>query len=201
MIGAKLFHYINHRLQEIFDTSELFGGISIIVCGDFNQLSPVGDSYIFKSCEKLAYLEIFGDLLWSKFKYYELTEIMRQKNDHTFAQSLTNLGNNELTTNDIKIFQTRYSLLENVPSNAIHLFFTNDEVNNFNIMKINASNSTLYEFVAIDQIKASLSINQKKTYLRQVKTFPTNKTYGLPYKIDLKENIRYMMTININVNH
>ena len=48
MVGSKIFSQINHRLKAILDTSLDFGGVSIICVGDFHQLRPVKDSYVFQ---------------------------------------------------------------------------------------------------------------------------------------------------------
>lgn len=47
MVGTKLIHYMNFRLQQIFKSDKFFGGVSILVLGDFKQLPPVGDGWIF----------------------------------------------------------------------------------------------------------------------------------------------------------
>ena len=36
------------RLREIFAINKPFGGVSVIVVGDLNQLQPVLDDWIFK---------------------------------------------------------------------------------------------------------------------------------------------------------
>lgn len=38
----------NTRLQQIFQSNEIFGGKSVILFGDLAQLPPVGDSWIFQ---------------------------------------------------------------------------------------------------------------------------------------------------------
>ena len=43
MVGFTMFQQIDARLQQIMKTKEPFGGISVIVLGDFTQLRPVGD--------------------------------------------------------------------------------------------------------------------------------------------------------------
>ncbi|CAM4932400.1 unnamed protein product [Rotaria socialis] len=48
MVGFTMFQHVDARLQQIMRTKKPFGGISVIVLGDFNQLRPVGDKYIFQ---------------------------------------------------------------------------------------------------------------------------------------------------------
>ena len=48
MVGFTMFQQVDARLQQIMRTKKPFGGISVIVLGDFNQLRPVGDKYIFQ---------------------------------------------------------------------------------------------------------------------------------------------------------
>lgn len=43
MVGARMLAQVDVRLKQIFGTDQLYGGISIIAVGDFNQLQPVGD--------------------------------------------------------------------------------------------------------------------------------------------------------------
>ncbi|CAF1096396.1 unnamed protein product [Rotaria magnacalcarata] len=47
MVGFTMFQQVNARLQQIMKVKKPFGGISLIVLGDFNQLRLVGDKYIF----------------------------------------------------------------------------------------------------------------------------------------------------------
>jgi hypothetical protein len=48
MIGSRQFRFIDMRLREIFAINKPFGGVSVIVVGDLNQLQPVLDDWIFK---------------------------------------------------------------------------------------------------------------------------------------------------------
>lgn len=49
MIGSKVFCAIDSRLKQITGKKESFGGISILLCGNFNQLNPGQDRYIFEA--------------------------------------------------------------------------------------------------------------------------------------------------------
>ena len=47
MVGSSMCSFLNARLQQIMETKDLFGGISLI--GDLYQLKPVFDEWIFES--------------------------------------------------------------------------------------------------------------------------------------------------------
>ena len=85
-LRSKIFSQINHRLKAILDTSHDFGGLSIICVGDFHQLRPVKDSYVFQvPSSSESYAVLVGPYLWEEFSFVELNEIMRQKDDQRFA--------------------------------------------------------------------------------------------------------------------
>lgn len=137
MVGGKMFNFINLRLQQIYNNDLVFGGLPILVLGDSRQLPPAGDSYIFKTTDKCTnYADIVDDYLWSNFKYIELSEIMRQKDDKLFAEALNNMANETMTRDDVKIFENRYIGKEFdddvIPREAICLLRTNKAVQTFN---------------------------------------------------------------------
>lgn len=85
-----MLNFINSRLQEITGCTKPFGGISVVAVGDLFQLKPEMDSWIFK--QRFYALQVLGKKLWRDlFSFYELDEIMRQKDDLEFAQLLNRL--------------------------------------------------------------------------------------------------------------
>ena len=104
MVSNYMLKFIHLRLQEIKCNNLLFGGINIIADGDLHQLKPVMGQFIFED-----YRNDYGPLatnIWTEnFKIYELTDIMRQKDDKQFAQLLNRLCIGTLTKNDIKLLK------------------------------------------------------------------------------------------------
>ena len=92
MVGIRMFGHLDARLKQIFKNTEAFGGLSILVFGDLKQLPPVGDKWIFNTNTSNPYGIIVGEALWQKFSFYELTEIMRQREDRRFAQALNSIA-------------------------------------------------------------------------------------------------------------
>jgi len=99
MVGATMFSHLDSRLKQIFSNANApFGGISVIVFGDLRQLRPVCDRWIFQPPSHDPYSAIFGSYLWSPFKFFELTEIMRQRGDQPFATTLNNMPSGQMSS-------------------------------------------------------------------------------------------------------
>lgn len=142
MLGGRVFEHISSRLKQIFKNNNDFGGKSVLVFGDFNQLPPVGDSVIYLPVSKDNNIHYIFDVnpLWEIFQLFELTEIMRQREDHQFASALQRYAARELSSSDIAMFQKRcYSQNNDLPEeakSAIHLFETNLEVDEYNAQRM-----------------------------------------------------------------
>ena len=106
MVGRRLWKKSDSRLKEIFGTKKPFGGLHVIAVGDFFQMAPVRDSYVFKDDD-----EDYGPLstnLWTSLMYvYTLTEIMRQRGEREFCEVLNRLRTGDSTDEDQAIFKSR----------------------------------------------------------------------------------------------
>lgn len=100
MVGSGMFKFLNLRLQQIMGTSKPFGGVNLITVGDLFQLKPVFYKWIFENSTN-SYSALATNLWQEHFKMYELTEIMRQKDDKTFAELLNRLREGKHTEQDI----------------------------------------------------------------------------------------------------
>jgi len=137
MVGSKMLGYLDQRLCQIFRSQDVsFGGKSIIVFRDLKQLSPVGDRWIFAENTSNPYNILAGAKLWNNFKFFELTGIMRQRDDHAFALALNNLSEANMTDADIELFRTKVLPVTDVSDDAIHLFCSNTDVNHYNSLKL-----------------------------------------------------------------
>lgn len=106
MVGSGMFNFLKLRLQEIMGSTKLFGGISVITVGDLFQLKPVFDKWIFENCQT-AYSALATNIWNENFTIFELTEIMRQKDDKQFAELLNCLREGNHSENDIAILKQR----------------------------------------------------------------------------------------------
>ncbi|CAF1490338.1 unnamed protein product, partial [Rotaria sordida] len=199
MVGFTMFQHVDARLQQIMKFKKPFGGVSVIVLGDFNQLRPVGDKYIFQFNN--SYNALVDNPLWSLFELFELTEIMRQKDDKAFAIALSNIAKGMMTLEDINLLKSRIVSDENseIMRDAVRVFRSNAEVDAYNtkvLASFNTEGATAnaYDFCVGDGLA---SIREK--VLSNIKNLKTTETYGLPLEIDLKVGAKYMMTVNLDI--
>jgi nucleoside-triphosphatase THEP1 len=210
LVSLEMFSKIDQRLRQIFDKAkEPFGGISILVLGDFNQKQPVMGQWIFaKINPDNPYTQLQGyktNLLWDLFNFFELIEIMRQRNDKCFAEALNKFGNEGflgLTENQIKMFDSRIIKDKKmIPSTVIHVCRTRKEVNQHNNYKIETTNGDLIINTAIHNVIGDAATREMaKKHINFLQNLPVEKAGNTFYEIPLKVNIRYMITVNQNIN-
>ena len=187
------------RLREIFAINKPFGGVSVIVVGDLNQLQPVLDDWIFKP-NKNNLADLLGYNIWEIFKCVELKEIMRQK-DKFFSEALTNLANGEMSLDEINLFKARQlnNISYNVPPDAVRLFYDKISVKTYNTYKLKSLKTESHLCLAIDVIRGHGSKAQKKFLLDKAASEEEDVTNQIAYEIELKIEAKYMLLVNLNV--
>ena len=196
MVGNATLLHIHQRLREIFDipASKLFAGISIIVEGDMYQLPPIKRKPVFENFNNETYNLCHP---WHLFSMIELTEIMRQKDDHPFAEMLNRFRTACQTEEDIKCIQSRSINPEddNYPSDAIHVFAENSPVNEHNKSKLDQLPGPVFQLRATDQYPKNVSQN----IIDKVLSKGRSETGGLDYDIFVKVGAKVMLTNNIDI--
>lgn len=199
MLDAKTFDYIDEVLRNMRDGSKPFGGIQVLLFGDFFQLPPVEKESGF----------CFNSKTWQalNLKTIFLEKIYRQ-NDETFIKSLNNLRLNRLTQDDIRLFYDREVNYNTYESDILHIFSTNKEADNYNTLKFNSVKKPLHVFNSADKIhrkRTIIEVDKNKPDDRLTKfdllTLDTfDKSCKAPSALELKEGCRVMLLKNLNFN-
>ena len=201
MVGSGMFNFLNLRLQQITGTKEPFGGISLITVGDLFQLKPVFDKWIFENSQ-IGYNALASNIWTEYFNLFELTEIMRQKDDKQFAELLNRLREGNHSEDDIAILKQRLLNVRpvdnNYPMNMTHLFTTNASVDSHNNALYTVSKTDKAQIKALDIVVGDISDELKKQIKTKIPDDPT-KTMGLYSVVSVATEAKYDLTNNIDV--
>ncbi|XP_065942067.1 uncharacterized protein [Magallana gigas] len=162
--------------------------------GDFYQLPPVKqrkDERLYRVNDTYPV-----DYWLDFFNIIELDEIMRQREDVEFATVLNYL---RVRTIDEQISNEALTVLRDCiregPDDVLHVYSTNDEVNNFNLGKLQ---TCCADFVEVDAEDYQKDKTTGRLKLRE-KPLIATKTDGLSSSLLLAVNARVMLTRNVNV--
>ncbi|XP_072565389.1 uncharacterized protein [Paramormyrops kingsleyae] len=192
MVDHKLLAYIHGRLRQIKQTGDYsaFGNVSIIAVGDFYQLCPVKGKALYTEGKAV-------DLWQNHFAMVELTEIMRQK-DMQFAQLLNRLRKrkrgNAMLEADIAMLKLRVTG-EGQDSTGLHIYATNDEVDqhNYHMLRKICSDHVIIHAQDFQRVAATGRLEKKHGHHANVQ-----KTC-LPESLHVGVNARVILLKNIDV--
>src|SRR5436305_2005654 len=145
MIGLGTLHRIDQRLRQIFPTrqDEWFGGLNVLLCGDFFQLPPVLEKALYQTVMPTASPEYYqGKRAYESFTAtVVLTQVMRQQGEdeesRRFRQALNELREDAVTEQSWRLFLTRTktavgTAVTHQSANSIRIYNTNGRVDDFN---------------------------------------------------------------------
>ena len=198
MVGSGMFNFTNLRLQQIMGNKEPFGGISLITVGDIFLLKPVFDKWIFENSQT-GYDALASNIWAEYFTLFELTDIMRQKDDKEFAELLNRLREGKHFEDDIALLKQRFLTVkpeeDNYPFNITHLFTTNAPVHAHNNVLYTFSKNDKGEVKAVDIIVGDISDDLRKQIKNKILDDPT-KTMGLYSVVSVATAAKYDLTTN-----
>ncbi|POS88195.1 hypothetical protein EPUL_000957 [Erysiphe pulchra] len=147
MVDGELFDKLEGIARAMRNNGRPFGGIQLVVTGDFFQLPPVPD---FDSKHKdIKFAFDAGTWCTSIHHTIGLTQIFRQK-DPIFANMLNEMRLGKITENTIKTFQSLNRNIAGDGMEATELFPTRREVENANATRMRNLNGASHKYVARD---------------------------------------------------
>ena len=134
LLGSDMLYRIHTRLCEVFQTESLFGNRSVVLVGDLLQLPPVKANYIFEEPSRDSHLKAFHSAsnIFGSFLPHVLKHNHRQGDSKIFANTLNRIREGILTEEDMKLLENRFTSEEFLDDQAMHIFYTNKEVNDHN---------------------------------------------------------------------
>ena len=133
---------------------------------------------------------------------FELSEVMRQKEDKDFAEILNRIREGKHTEDDIQVLRERILKLSpehpDYPMNSTHLFSTNLAVDQHNHNIFHKSTNEKIAIKAIDIVLGDLSDELKERLKKQIPNDPS-KTMGLYSVCSILKDAKYDLTTTMSV--
>lgn len=196
MIDNNTFELVSHILQLVRVSEEVFGGIQLLLVGDFCQLPPVQGNYCFTSP------------LWNKIEMQtiQLVKSMRQKNDEEFQKILGEVRFGKCSK---KIFERLQKLKETsfdaiLPTKLYSLVADVQAINNHMFKKVVTAKYKDAKTIQCFPITEDFTDLVSKTYDDDKYIFKYNPLSNDKYaKLDdyiivLAKGLQVMVTRNIN---
>ena len=146
MLGAQLMENVNGVLQNVRRSTLPFGGVTLIVSGDFLQLPPVKDGYAFK-CPS-----------WKALRFVKVTFSTPYRfEDPAYFAMLQRIRIAQPSENDYKRLEyRRMDIYDILPDNSLIkptvIYSLRDDVQNENTSELAKIEKPSFTFTAIDSL-------------------------------------------------
>ena len=195
-VGCNLLACIDERLRQLRGINKPFGGVTVLCFGDLMQLNSVHDGNVFEPANCDPYGNIIGSR-WSLLTYFELTEIMRQR-EKSWCELLNRLRFAELTPEDIE--RPNFLVNRDVPRGTPWACrkLANERKHNEQVML--EQEGPKHSIVSVDKTKGEMSENKAvcDKLLAVAKDMTENLTCGLSSTLIVSVGLPYMVTKNVD---
>lgn len=207
MLDNDTFDYLNDVLKSVRKVNKPFGGIQILLFGDFFQLPPVG-------LDKEKGIDFcFNSRSWNELN---LTTIMleevKRQSDIEFITALNNVREDKTDVEDMKVFfKCDYDADYEPSRDILQIFSTNSKADAYNAQCYAEIDSDEFQYLSKDELfvynkdQESVSINLNSSEADRISEYDSNcvKRFNedckAPRLLELKVGCRVMLVKNQNI--
>ena len=198
MLSAELFEKLNMICKEIRRNKTFFGGIQIVLTGDFLQLLPVfnKNKELYENVDERLIIE--SDLFnktFNKKNIITLRENFRQKNDKKFIDLLLRIRDGSYTNDDTKLLETRKVLSDFENKDIVNLVSSNKKAQLINDTQLNRLKTSKVKYVS-SYVSSGVDVDVQNLLTSELK-FQFNQR-GIN-ELTLKKGARVMLIKNLDV--
>lgn len=193
MLGAHILDIIDYVFRMVRNNPAPFGGMQMLICGDFFQLRPVkSELYAFESENWDLYVSAC----------HELKYIFRQENE-AFRKALNEVRSGEITQSTVDLFAACVGRTFTGDIKPTELYPTNDDVSAINedeLWRLASVDNPIVEHTSLDQTldkNRSKKVHPEDDLKKWVARM--NKECMAPNVLQLAVGAQVMLIKNINV--
>lgn len=142
MVRADMFDYLDRLMQYAKGNPYPFGGVQVILVGDFFQLPPVVVGFEKAQLKEAGYDSpfVFDSNAYQTGKFYpqELTEVLRQKGDNKFIKILHSARTGHVTLEQVKVLNELVGECDDIRVRLCGRNADADIINNKELAKIDS---------------------------------------------------------------
>jgi hypothetical protein len=185
MISGDILSVLSKALQEAVNTGigVPFGGIPVILFGDFGQLGPVN-----KSFDRTDW--IWNSEIYRWFERVDLIQPCRQSGDVEFKSLLDDIRCGMITSTTVSMFLDICKQSSDIPEDALHLYPFKRDVDRFNLNELQNLPGEDWYSIAYDNAKITKNEDRRRAIESET---------GLASVLWLKVGARVMCTSNVDV--
>ena len=147
MVRADMLDYVERMLRHVKQNDKPFGGVQVVLVGDFFQLPPIAQDVDMKQLKAEGYRSefAFDAQCFATFSPLVLTEVLRQKGDAKFIELLHAARTGSMSPAQIKLLNKR---VEPCTDMRIKLAAKNRQAEAINLKSLADIHSTECEYHA-----------------------------------------------------
>ena len=212
MVSYQTLCFVHRRLTEIKGMDNvvtLFGGLNVIAVGDFFQLLPVRDKFVFE--DGSGYIPSATHLWRDQFQLVELTTNMRQRGDAAYSQLLNCVRTGDFNCEGLSVLRTQLTSgvldpirLDRAPFiDALRLLPLKEQVEEYNQSHLGelSQTSTVYKFevehAILESSGQAIRVVSHSTVLEALIPKDDRDCTGLPCTVSLALGVQVMLQCNI----
>ncbi len=194
MLGSKVLEILDKVARKVRGINSLFGGIQLIISGDFLQLKPINDDYCFVSG------------LWNEFNFKIVRlNIPYRYPDVGHFEMLSRVRVGEMNDEDkLKLKSRCEAYMQYVRTGQekkeeikpTRLFSLKKDVNKFNLDELDKLPTESHFYNAVDKF-ACKDLKQKKVPASDIKDYSEYLDTTIVSQLQFKEGAQVMLTYNL----
>lgn len=208
MLDNDTMDYINDVLKLVRKDKKPFGGIQVLIFGDFFQLPPVG----LKEEDNIDFC--FNSKSWKELNLTTiLLESVKRQSDTAFVNALNNVREDKTSNEDLKVFfKCDYDADYEPSRDILQIFSTNNSADAYNSQCYNELDTEPFQYISEDELYVYDNYNEGKVINlnipSQIQTLSEydkkcierfNEDCKAPQLLELKVGCRVMLVKNQNI--